>query len=412
MNSKDKRSFFSVLFVAAIDNFGFGIVFIMFPPLLLGSQDHVLPADTSVAIRNVYLGILFAAYPLTQLFGAPILGDFADRAGRKKAFYITITGVAVGFVLSAFSALMSSIYFLIFSRLFTGFFSGNLSICLSAIADLSPDEKVRSRNFGIITVVWGISWTFAMLIGGYLSDPTKSKFFNPALPFWITTLLTLLSMIAMAKYYSETHQPKKAKVSFDIIKGLHNIIHAFRLKHVRPYFLVILFWTLGWGLAVQWFGAYSILIHQESQVTISWAFLIQGLFWMIGGSILNPLLLKRYKTGQIATIAFFFCTFILFFTMLPGSFLIFCLIFWGSTIFSSVACSNSMNLASIHSPAEDQGKIMGLTQSMMSLGWVLVPIVGGYVGGKNAFFFYPIAASLLLIGLLILLWELYREKSA
>lgn len=392
-----------------MDNFGFGLVFVMFAPLLLSPQYHFVAADTSLATRNFYLGLLFAAYPLTQLFGAPILGDYADRAGRKKGLYISIIGVTIGFFLSGVACLFTSLSFLIISRLISGFFAGNLSICMSAIADLSPTEKDRSHNFGIMMVIWGVSWNAAMLVGGYLSDPTKSRFFGPSVPFWLTTILTLLSLVAIARYYTETHKTE-GKVRLDLIKGLHNIKYALKLKNVRPYFITIFIWTIGWGLSVQWFSTYSILTYNTSQEGISWGLLIQGLFWMFGGLLLNPFLLKKFKSLPITIIGNIFCSALLFLTMIPKQFYSFAAIYWISAMFASTAFSNNMNLASIHAPKNVQGKIMGISQSMMSLAWVITPLIGALIGGNNPRLFYPTAGGFIVITLFLLLIEYRKEK--
>lgn len=407
MTPEKKRSFISLLIVTTLDNFGMGIVMVMFAPLILSGKYGFLPADTSVAIRNIYLGILFAAFSVTQFFGAPILGDIADRTGRKKALLITILGVFFGFLLSGAACIFTNIYFLIISRLITGFFAGNMSICFAGIADLSPNEKVRSRNFGIVTVVWGISWNIAMLVGGYLSDPTKSKYFSPALPFWITAFVTFLSLFVVWKLYHETH-PVHAKHPFNIIKGLHNVVLSLKIKEIRPFFLVVLFWGLGWGLSVQWYGTYSILEFGASQEAISWGLLIQGCFWMLGGSIINPLLIKKYRALTVGALGYFVVIIFLVLSALPSELYLFNIFFWIAAVFSSFAFSNSMSLTSIHAPEKIQGKVMGLTQSMLSLAFIFVPMMGGVVGGANAALFYPLSAGLCAICLIILISQ--RKK--
>lgn len=404
MIKADKRSFASILFVIAIDNFGFCLIFVMFAPLIFSTSSHLLPADTSLAMRNVYLAVLFAAYPLTQLFGAPILGDIADQTGRKKALYISIAGVVLGFLLSGLSIVLWSFSLLIISRLLAGFFSGNLSICLSAIADMSPTEKERSKNFGIVTVVWAVTGNLAAISGGYLSDPTQSRFFTPSLPFWLTAVLTLLSFFAIAKYYLETHQPDQ-KASLDLMKGLRNITASLKIEAVRPYFIVLIFWTLSWGLSIQSYGTYSILKYHSSQQMLAWALLIQGVCWSLGGSIMNPLLLKKLPSLSIAIIGHFFCALFLLATALGHTYFLFNLFYWIAAIFASFGFSNTMNLASIHAPEVVQGKIMGLSQSMMSLGFVIVPVIGGIAGTRDIELFYPLCAIFMGVAfLLLLLW--------
>ena len=141
-----KRSLFTVFTIAALDNYGFGIAFILFAPLMLTPSYGMLPLDASIGYRNVMLGVLFAAFPIAQLFGAPIFGDFADRFGRKKALYLTVVGTTLGYFLSGVAIELHAIWFLVFTRAITGFFAGNLSICLASIADLSPGEKERAKK--------------------------------------------------------------------------------------------------------------------------------------------------------------------------------------------------------------------------------------------------------------------------
>ncbi len=399
-----KKTLFSVLFVACIDNFGFGLVFILFAPLMLDPKYGMLSLEATQGLRNTMLGILFLSFPLMQFFGAPLLGDIADRFGRKKAFYATIVGATLGYLCSAFAISLHSYVFLLFSRLWTGFFSGNLSICLAAVADLSKDEKSRAKNFGWVTVVWGFSWPLAILVGGYLSDPSVSTYFNPALPFYITTLLSLATLLVIAKLFKETH-PSASKVQIDVLKGVHNVIIATKIKTIRPFFLILLLWTIGWGLGVQWYGAYSIEKFKISQLIISWGLILQGIFWVFGGSFINPLLLRKLSVRTTAIVGLALATLFILACSLMDTFWSFSWVYFISAIGAAFALSNVMNLCSMSAPKAVQGKAMGLSQSMMSFGWFLVPAFGAAMGNYDISLFYPIAAMFIMIACLLLIFE-------
>ncbi len=400
--SQRRKTLFSVLFVACIDNFGFGLVFILFAPLMLDPQYGMLSATASLQERNTLLWLLYLSFPFMQLFGAPLLGDIADRFGRKKAFYVTILGASLGYLLSAIAISYHSYSFLLFSRILTGFFAGNLSICLASIADLSHDEKSRARNFSWVTVVWGFSWPIAILIGGYLSDSSLSKHFNPALPFYITLLLSLSSLAIIARLFKETH-PQEKGVQIDLLKGIHNVGMALKIKQIRPFFCILLLWTIGWGLTVQWYGAYSIEKFQISQEIISWGLVLQGIFWVIGGSLFNPPLLKRLSTRATGIVGFAIAFVFIVACSFAISFWPFSWIYFISAIGGAVSLSNTMNLCSLSAPKTIQGKAMGLSQSMMSLGWFIVPIFGAVLGSVEISLFYPIAALFMLVAGLMLI---------
>ncbi|MDO8949590.1 MAG: MFS transporter [Actinomycetota bacterium] len=45
--------------------------------------------------------MLTAAYPLAQVFAAPLLGRLSDAVGRKPVLIVSILGTAAGFVVLA-----------------------------------------------------------------------------------------------------------------------------------------------------------------------------------------------------------------------------------------------------------------------------------------------------------------------
>ncbi|MBS0604753.1 MAG: MFS transporter [Verrucomicrobia bacterium] len=396
-----KKTFFSVLFVSCIDNFGFGLVFILFAPLMLKPEYGMLSPDTGLDTRNTLLGILFLAFPLMTFFGAPLLGDIADRFGRKKAFYATIIGGTLGYLVSAIGISMHSYLILLVSRLWSGFFSGNLSICLAAIADLSTDEKSRARNFGWMTVVWGFSWPLAILVGGYLSDPSVSSYFGPTIPFYVTILLSLATLLAIAKMFKETHPVEKG-VRIDIMKGISNVITATKIKAIRPFFLILLFWTIGWGMSVQWYGAFTMEKFRVSQQVISWGLVLLGILWVFGGSFVNPMLLRKFSTIKTAIIGLFIAALFVLLCSVGSTFWMFSWIYFIGAIGSAFAFSNTMNLCSMAAPKAIQGKAMGLSQSMMSLGWMVVPVFASSVGNFDISVFYPSAALFIFLALVTL----------
>lgn len=408
---KLKQSLFPVYFVFFMDNFGFGLVFTIFGPLILNPQFGMLSPEMSTATRSIFLGLLFAAFPLTQLFGAPIIGDLADRFGRKKAFYITILGITFGYILSGVAILGHSYVFLFFSRLVTGFCAGNLSICLAAIADMSPDEKSRAKNYGMISTLGGVSWIFSMLIGGFLSDPSVVSFANPSIPFFLTAILSLLNLFAIAKMFHETHATR-GKFKLDIIKGLHNIGEALQIKKIRLFYLVYFLYILAWGVSIQWFSPYALTVYFASQTAITWGLIVEGFFWAIGGSVLNRLMLARFSSYKTLFIGFILVTVFLIWTAFAPSYIMFVVAMGIFACLCSAFCwSNSMNLISISAPAAIQGKVMGLSQSAMSAAFIIGPLIAGYLGSIEIRWIYPFSVIIFILNTLIL-WSKHKKHHA
>lgn len=407
MKNKDKKSFFSLLFVIALDNLGFGLPFILFAPLMLDPKFGMLAPDVSFEMRNLLLGFLFAAFPLMQLLGAPLFGDFADFYGRKKALYITIVGSAIGYLLSAIAVFIPNLPLLFVSRLIAGFFAGNQSVCTAAIADLSPTEKQRSKNFGFMTVALGLGWPLSMLAGGYLSDPTAYRYFNPSLPFLLAMLLSIINLIVVWKYFLETHMTR-GKIKLQWLKGIRHIKEAFLLKGVRILFIVVLFWVFGWVFPNQWLGTYTILEYSATQEMITWTMIFAGLGWTLGGLVVNPFLSRFYSSWTNALIGFGCSTLFVTLSGFGSSFGAFIALLSIAAIFASFVYSNVLNLISMHAKESMQGAVIGLSTSVMCFGFILISLFGGSLGTAGIGWLLPISAGFLLLGLALLLT--HREK--
>jgi len=411
MSQKVRPSLFPVFFVLFIDNFGFSVIFATFGPLFVDPSFGFVTAEMSDALRNMMLGVALALFPLGQFFGCPFLGDIADRFGRKKAFYITIVGATIGFIISGWSILTGNYLILILSRLFTGFFSGNLSICLASIADLSPDEHSRAKNFSMIIIVTGISWMIAMLMGGYLSNPQVSSHFNPALPFYVTAALSLLSLVGIASLFKETH-PSKEKFKLHLLKGVQDILKTFHIKELRMLYIVYMFWILGWGLAFQWFSPYALQVYKTTPLNVTWAQFLVGIAWIIGGYFINDLLIKRFHARSIVVVGTALTTLCLVGMAISDSFIVFALFFTIACFPSAISWPNTLNLISMNAPADIQGKIMGISQSSQSVGFILATLVGGFIAATTIHVIYPLTAAFLCISwILIFARHLMQKKT-
>ena len=370
-----KKSLIAVFFIFFLDNFGYAVIFPILSPLLLNPNYHFLPPEFTLAKKNLLLGLALTSFPVGQFFGAPIIGDLTDAIGRKKIFYITVSGTVLGLFISAISIHLSSYSLLLTSRFFTGFFAGNLGICMASIADLSPTEMSRAKNYGILAALAGVSWALAMITGGILSNPGISSMFSPALPFYITTILTLASLFVLHFLFYETH-PIIKKISIDFFKELKNIVFIFKSREVSLVFLGTFFWYLSWFFTLMWTPAYVLQQFKASQLQLTYFLIGVGLIWTFGSSILNYLLLKKFDSIKVVLIGVFFLI-ISFFAMAPTRvFWIYVLLNLSVCMFGAFSWANLNNIISLAGTSDEQGRLMGINQSIIALTQIIAPALG------------------------------------
>jgi DHA1 family tetracycline resistance protein-like MFS transporter len=405
---QEKGRLLSVFFVFFVDNFGYALVFPLLAPLLFNSSYHMVDPSVSIADRNLLIGLLYAAFPLGQFLGAPFIGDLADHYGRKKGFLVTLSGGVIGYLLSALAILIHSFPLLVFSRLINGLCAANLSICLATIADVSSSERIRGNLYGQIASVAGISWIASIVVSSYFSDPKIYHLFNPSLPFLISGLLAIINLGMISYYFEETRGIQEKKLRFHFMLGIRNILTAFKIKEIRSLFLIYFLLVIGWGAVLSWFVPIAIERFNVPQEDAGWGLILFGLSWSIGGVLLNYLLLRKTKTQVIVTSALLGLSSLIVLSTFLAHFEYFMLVFILAGAVSSVIIANMINIISLSSPYHMQGKIMGLSQSVISLAWFVGPLVAGLAAKFYILDAYFLAAALLLAALMLFMF--YSRK--
>ena len=393
-----------IFLVVFIDNFGYALVFNMLGPMLLKTEYGMMAASTSVHLRNAILALIFGVFPLAQFFAAPLIGEFADIYGRKKAFTISLLGMTLGFCLSAWAIFLHSVAGFFLSRLLTGLFAGNIGICMASIADLSPDERVRGKNFSTVTALFGISWVAAMVLGGYIANPKVLGYLGPVYAFLFVGILTLINFFLILGMYKET-APKRFSQKFYFWQGIENIMETLILKESKVYFIAYFLWSLGWVIAVQWYPAYSIEVFQASVSSFSTWYILMGMTWILGSLFAKHYLFNKYSTIHIGMFGFAAMTMSLFLMQWMGIFTLFSIFFVIGSFFSVFAMIASLNLIYLSATNKVQWKIMGISKSIQSFAFVLVSAIAFLVSIYALSILFYFAAFISLAGLGMLFYQ-------
>lgn len=372
--AKNRLALGSVFFTFFVDNLSWSIVFPIFAPFFLDLHNELFSPDFSAAARTTILGFFLAAFPLAQFFGSPLIGEYADRRGRKKALIYTILFSLGGLALSAYSIQAKLLGLLFISRLISGLFSGNLSICLTAIVDISKDEHFKMKHFGYLAVIAGFSFIIGTYLGGKLSDPEVSELFNPAFPLWIATFLTFLNFLFVFFAFKETKKPHDL-VKFNFLEGLHNIQKALQIAKIKVIYIIYFLFLFSWNILLQFTPVHLIETFHFSNSEIGDMAAFMGITWAIGSGFVNKFLVNRFaslKVLEFSLMAFtLFCAMIIF----PKNVATFLLLLGICVILAGVAWPICTSLISSMADESVQGKILGISQSMQSLAMALSPLI-------------------------------------
>lgn len=374
----------AVFMTIFIDLLGVGILIPVFPQLVTPySPDNILPYGWTIQQGFILLGWLSAVYPLAQFFAAPIMGQLADRYGRKPVLAISIAGTAFGYALFAVGILTKNIPLLFISRIIDGLTGGNISVAQAVIADIST-PKNRARNFGFVGMAFGLGFILGPYIGGKLADPSVVSWFSAATPFWFAAALSLINMMLVLLLLPETLKVK-IKQRLDLSRPFHNIISAFSKPGLRSVMPSSFLFTAGFTFFTTFFGLVLLNKFSFSQSNIGDYFAYVGIWIAVVQGGITGVVAKKYKDYQVIRVSIFITALsLLAYAFVPvGEYK------WLFLIPPFMALGNGLTMAfnsaliSRITPPELQGEALGINASVMALAQSIPAVLSGYIATVN-----------------------------
>ncbi|MBI1221116.1 MAG: MFS transporter [Bacteroidetes bacterium] len=338
-----------------IDLIGFGIIIPVLPDLAV----NLGGSEQSIAVA--------ALYPLMNFFFAPFWGRLSDRYGRRPIILISVLITAISQFWFAF---ITAFWMLAIQRSIAGIGSANISAANAYMADISTKEN-RAKNMGLIGAAFGLGFIFGPLIGGFVMH--KYGIFGVGM---VSGGFSVLNLILAFIFLGESLKEKNKEVSggFNPIVPL---IKAMKNRAVGSLFFINLLFIAAFALmqvtvALLWEEHFDL---NKKEVGMMFGFL--GLTTAIVQSGLVGRLNKRMGEKRLLKMGLAIMGISLATLPLTSSIYLELLIISGISFAYGCISPSVLSLLSGQVSAREQGNVMGLNQSMGSLGRVLGPILGG-----------------------------------
>jgi DHA1 family tetracycline resistance protein-like MFS transporter len=377
MSLKNKKStFLSIYLTFFIDNLSWAVVFPIFAPYFLDVKNVLFSPDTDQGTRMMLLGFFLTAFSLGQFLGAPIIGEYADKHGRKKALAISVFFTLLGLSLSAYSMQIHNLYGLFVGRLITGVFASSTAVCLSCISDLSDSDVSKAKNFGYLSVLAGCAFVVGAFLGGKLSDPSINSSFAANIPLWIASFLTLVNFIFILFGFKETSMVDP-NLKFHFLESFQNIKIALKTEKIKRVYAIYFLFLFSWTILFQFIPVLTVERFGYTNSNIADLALFMGVCWVMGSGYLNKSLVQKFKPTHILEICLIgftiLCAAVIFPTHIYGVIPL----IGACVILGGLAWPICTSLISNMAAEKTQGKILGLSQSVQSFAMTLAPAIGG-----------------------------------
>jgi DHA1 family tetracycline resistance protein-like MFS transporter len=383
MKNKPLASIFLIVF---IDMLGFGLIL----PLLPYYAEEFGASDTVV-------GLLVASYAAAQLIGAPILGRFSDRFGRRPILLMSLVGTLLGFLLLGFA---NTLWILFAARILDGLTGGNISVAQAYIADVT-DAKSRAKGLGMIGAAFGLGFIIGPASGGLLSQ------WGYAVPAFAAAGLVTVNLLMVSLWLPESLPPEKRETAIDKrpVVTLSALKEALKRPFTRPLLITRFFFGLAFAIFQTIFALYALRRFNLNAQQTGFILTYVGVLAAIVQGGLVGRLNQRYRDDVLITVSVAIMALSLLGWALAPSVTVL-LIILAPTSFAGGILNTVLSSALTKTvEAQEIGGILGLSASIESATRVIAPTLGGILLDRLGTWSPGTFSAILLAGLFFYVWN-------
>lgn len=345
-----------VLLTVFLDLLGFGLVI----PLLsfYAEQFHATPVQVTW---------LMATYSIAQFFGAPMWGIVSDRVGRRPVMLLSVAFTAIFLALFASS---TELWQLFLFRALHGLAAANISTAQAYVADVTEGPD-RARGMGLIGAAFGVGFSFGPAIGGVLSP------YGLAVPIWLAAGLSAINFVWAYLRLPESRRPGVTEVGHRRTLSPSALLHGLRHPIVGMAVFLVFVSTFSFSMMESTFALVAEHMWSMGPRDVGALFGVIGVVGIVVQGGLVGRLARRFGEGLLVQVGYA-CMAVgmaVLSVAVPGPG-----IWVGCAILalgSSLATPSLNSLISRGVGPDEQGAVLGVSQSFSALARAVGPATGG-----------------------------------
>ena len=368
----------TLFLIVFVDLVGFGLVI----PLLPFYAVRFAASPQQVTL-------LLAIYSLMQLFSAPLWGRLSDRVGRRAVLTVSMAASVFAYL---WIGSARALWMLFAARACAGACAGNIAAAQAYIADITKPEE-RAKGMGLIGAAFGLGFIIGPALGGLLAgnDPATADVQTPA---WVAASLSFIALCGVVALLPESLPADRRRVRGPSRSRLGVLLDVLRRpvlsRLMMTFFLVI----LAFAAMESTFALWAMEQFGWGPGQVGYVFAFVGLLSAVLQGGLIGSLTRRF--GEERLLLYGLALIAIGLLAMPAARTVEVL----SVAVSALALGMGLTQPSLNSlisrraGREEQGEVLGVSQSVGSLSRVLGPAAAGYFFsefGRNAAFFWGAA---------------------
>jgi DHA1 family tetracycline resistance protein-like MFS transporter len=377
----------TLFLIVFVDLVGFGLVIPLLP-------FYAVRFDASPE----QVTLLMAVYSLMSLLAAPLWGRLSDRVGRRPVLLASLFAACLAYLWLGFA---SRLWMLFAARALAGAGAGNIAAAQAYIADITKPED-RARGMGLIGAAFGLGFIIGPALGGWLagSDPATADVVTPA---WVAAGLSALALLGVLFLLRES-LPRERR-GLGAAKGrLAALAEALRRPVLSRLMLIYFLVLLAFSGMESTFALWAMAAFGWGPGQVGYVFAYVGVIAAVLQGGLIGRLARRFGEDRLLLCGLALIAGGLLVLPLPHTVPFVGVALTALAVGMGLVQPSLQSLISRRAGRDEQGEVLGVSQSVGSLSRVLGPAIAGvlFAGlGRDAPYFW--GAAVVAIALLLMI---------
>ncbi len=349
------------------------------------------PYAKQFGLSDFEASLLTTAYSLSQFIGTPLLGQLSDRWGRRPLLVISLLGTVIANLVAAIAGVP---WLLFAARVFDGITGGNNSIAQAVVSDITSPEQ-RTQAFGIYSGLFRL---------GFVAGPPLSYVAQMVPPlrigrwgvsslgmsFLVSAAIALIAAVMCFFFLTETQRPEKLSVGDSIATerssakkkpprkiDFLSLFTALRRPVVGRILLMTFLNGFTFTIFTFAFQPFFLNVLGQDAKNLAIAFVAFGLLAFVSQVFFLEPLRKRFSIVNVL-VGSLIARGVLFLLMpaLPNT-VAFSVLLAGFGLVNAFPMPLIDSILSTRSDQKEQGEVLGLNASYLSMSNAIGPAVSG-----------------------------------
>ncbi|WP_299403468.1 MFS transporter [Acaryochloris sp. IP29b_bin.148] len=324
------------------------------------------PYGRQFGLSDLETSFLFSIFSIAQFFATPVIGQLSDRWGRRPLLLVSLAGTVVA---NLMAGLAPTAGWLFLARFLDGITGGNNSVVQAVIADVTDAEE-RARGFSL----FGAAFSVGFVLGPIVSLGAQQISLGAA--FLVAAAIASLALALTMGFLPETrgHRPPQHR-RFDL--GLGQLITGLTIPKVGILLLINFLIGTTFTMFTFAFQPYFINVLHQDSTSLTILFILYGILGVLMQTFGLPRLTKKLNVLLILYLALFVRSLVFLAMPIWPNLTYFVLITLFFSVFNSLVQPLINTLISLNVNAQQQGVMMGLNSSYLSISNGIGPIIAG-----------------------------------